>query len=165
MHDDCRERVFLRSNNDRTIATENHRSQERSQSKQSRFIRRGWLRLAGILGVVLVVAYLSRRGGFNRRRMLVAGGVALLAAAGVIALRGGDIVSFGHFIRAPRDGRFLFDLGGYLADRITRAGIATVEVVAHDTVAEEEHFFSYRRCCLRGERFFGLGLSAIVLKE
>src|SRR5438128_12507892 len=45
----------------------------------------------------------------------------------------------GHFIRAPRDGRFLFDLGGYLADRIRRAGIATVEVVAHDTVAEEEH--------------------------
>ena len=71
----------------------------------------------------------------------------------------------GHFIPAARDGRFLFDLGGYLADRITRAGIAMVEVVPHDTVAEEGYFFSYRRCCLRGERSFGLGLSAIVLKE
>src|SRR5439155_2168198 len=71
----------------------------------------------------------------------------------------------GYFIRAPRDGRFLFDLGGYLADRIIRAGIAAVEVVPHDTVAEEARFFSYRRSCLRGERSFGLGLSAVVLEE
>jgi polyphenol oxidase len=71
----------------------------------------------------------------------------------------------GHFVRAPRDGHFLFDLGGYLADRIIRAGIATIEVVAHDTVAEEAQFFSYRRSCLRGERSFGLGLSAVVLEE
>ena len=71
----------------------------------------------------------------------------------------------GYFIRAPRDGRFLFDLGGYMADRIIRAGIATVEVVPHDTVAEEARFFSYRRSCLRGERSFGLGLSAVVLEE
>ena len=74
-------------------------------------------------------------------------------------------VAAGHFIRAPRDGHFLFDLGGYLADRIIRAGVATVEVVPHDTVAEEAHFFSYRRSCLRGERSFGLGLSAVVLEE
>ena len=71
----------------------------------------------------------------------------------------------GYFIRAPRDGHFLFDLGGYLADRIIRAGIATVEVMPHDTVAEEAHFFSYRRSCLCGERSFGLGLSAVVLEE
>ena len=70
-----------------------------------------------------------------------------------------------RFIRAPRDGHFLFDLGGYLADRIIRAGVGTVEVVPHDTAAEEEHFFSYRRPCLRGERGFGLGLSAVVLEE
>src|SRR5437899_442010 len=46
-----------------------------------------------------------------------------------------------------------------------RAGIATVEVMPPDPVAEEAHFFSYRRSCLRGERFFGLGLSAVVLEE
>ncbi len=70
-----------------------------------------------------------------------------------------------HFIQAPRDGHFLFDLGGYLADRVTRAGIATIEVVRHDTAAEEQHFFSYRRSCLRGERVGGRGLSAVVLEE
>ena len=45
------------------------------------------------------------------------------------------------------------------------AGITAVEVVPHDTVAEEAHFFSYRRSCLRGERVCGRGLSAIVLEE
>ena len=68
-----------------------------------------------------------------------------------------------YFIPAPRDGHFLFDLGGYLADRISRAGIATVEVLRHDTVAEEAQFFSYRRAYLRGERVYGRGLSAVVL--
>jgi polyphenol oxidase len=70
-----------------------------------------------------------------------------------------------HFIPAPRDGHFLFDLAGYLADRIRRAGITTVEVLRHDTVAEEAQFFSYRRACLRGERVYGRGLSAVVLEE
>jgi copper oxidase (laccase) domain-containing protein len=69
-----------------------------------------------------------------------------------------------YFIGAPRDGCFLFDLGGYLADRIGRAGVATVEIIRHDTLAGEKQFFSYRRACLRGERVYGRGLSAIVLE-
>jgi len=70
-----------------------------------------------------------------------------------------------YFAPAPRDGRFLFDLAGYIAHRAARAGIAEVEVVGHDTLAEEGQFFSYRRACLRGERAYGRGLSAIVLEE
>jgi YfiH family protein len=66
---------------------------------------------------------------------------------------------------APSLGRFLFDLGGYIAHRLARAGITTVEVAPNDTVAEEERFFSYRRARLRGERSYGRGLSAIVLEE
>jgi polyphenol oxidase len=69
-----------------------------------------------------------------------------------------------HFIPATREGHFLFDLRGYIAHRLARAGVATVEVVAHDTVAEDEQFFSYRRACLRGERVYGRGLSAAALE-
>jgi polyphenol oxidase len=69
------------------------------------------------------------------------------------------------FALAPSLGRFLFDLGGYIAHRLARAGITTVEVAPHDTVADEERFFSYRRARLRGERSYGRGLSAIVLEE
>jgi YfiH family protein len=69
------------------------------------------------------------------------------------------------FAPAPSLGRFLFDLGGYIAHRLVRAGITTIEVAPHDTVAEEERFFSYRRARLRGERSYGRGLSAIALEE
>jgi YfiH family protein len=69
------------------------------------------------------------------------------------------------FAAAVRSGRFLFDLGGYIAHRLRGAGITTVELLPYDTLADEERFFSYRRACLRGERFYGRGLSAIVLEE
>ena len=45
------------------------------------------------------------------------------------------------------------------------SGVAAVEMTGHDTVAEEDQFFSYRRACLRGERAYGRGLSAIALAE
>jgi YfiH family protein len=69
------------------------------------------------------------------------------------------------FALAPSLGRFLFDLGSYITHRLARAGITTVEVAPHDTLADEERFFSYRRARLRGERSYGRGLSAIVLEE
>ena len=75
-----------------------------------------------------------------------------------------DPGSTGYFVPAPRDGHFLFDLRSYLADRLARAGIVTVEVAPHDTVAEEERFFSYRRALRRGEGVYGRGLSAVVLE-
>jgi polyphenol oxidase len=69
-----------------------------------------------------------------------------------------------YFAPAARPGHFMFDLPGYLEHRLARAGIAIVELSGHDTVAEDGYFFSYRRACLRGERAYGRGLSAIVLK-
>ena len=69
------------------------------------------------------------------------------------------------FAAALRSGRFLFNLGGYIAHRLGRAGIATVEILPYDTLADQQRFFSYRRACLRGERFYGRGLSAIVLED
>ena len=76
-----------------------------------------------------------------------------------------DPGNVGFFAPARAAGRFLFDLGGYIAHRLVRAGIIRVETVPHDTVVDEQRFFSYRRACLRGERFYGRGISAIVLEE
>ena len=67
------------------------------------------------------------------------------------------------FRPAARSGHFLFDLPGYIADRLARLGLAAVERTPHDTAAEEELFFSYRRACLRGESDYGRGLAAIAL--
>src|SRR5215472_4310527 len=69
------------------------------------------------------------------------------------------------FIPARREGHFFFDLASYLAHRLAHSGVVQVETTNHDTVTEEDRFFSYRRACLRSERAYGRGLSAIVLAE
>src|SRR5205814_1066013 len=69
-----------------------------------------------------------------------------------------DPNSGGFFQAAPRAGHFLFDLPGYLAQRLSRLGLAAVEQSGHDTAAEEARFFSYRRACRRGEADYGRGL-------
>ena len=48
-----------------------------------------------------------------------------------------------------------FDLGGYVAHRLTSAGIAEVEALNLDTYAEAERFYSYRRATHRGEADYG----------
>jgi len=67
------------------------------------------------------------------------------------------------FRPAPRAGHFLFDLAGYVARRLRRAGLREIAVIGGDTAAEEKRFFSYRRACLRGERDYGRLISAIAL--
>jgi YfiH family protein len=76
-----------------------------------------------------------------------------------------DAASGVFFAPAPRQSRFLFDLAGYAAHRLARAGLATIARAAHDTLCDEERFFSYRRACLRGERRYGRALSAITIRE
>ena len=73
---------------------------------------------------------------------------------------------YGSFFRpSKRSGHYLFDLPAFLAHRLRRLGLGTVETAPHDTAAEEDLFFSYRRACLRGEPDYGRGLAAIALSE
>jgi hypothetical protein len=67
------------------------------------------------------------------------------------------------FIPSKRSGHFMFDLPGYVASRLERAGIGAIEDVRRDTCAEADLFFSYRRMTLRGEPDYGRGLSVIAL--
>lgn len=76
-----------------------------------------------------------------------------------------DALADKYFRPAARAGYFMFDLAGYVAHRLARSGVTLVEWAAHDTVAEPDLFFSYRRARLCGEAGFGLGLSAIVIAE
>jgi YfiH family protein len=76
-----------------------------------------------------------------------------------------DAAAAAFFAPARCPGRWLFDLSGYIAYRLTRCGTGEIERASHDTVAEPEDFFSYRRACLRGEPAHGLLLTAIMLKE
>lgn len=69
------------------------------------------------------------------------------------------------FAPAPRLGHFLFDLAGYAAHRLKRAGVAAIACAARDTFGEKDCFFSYRRAILGGERRYGRLLSAIALRD
>ncbi|MBB3066670.1 MULTISPECIES: peptidoglycan editing factor PgeF [Limibacillus] len=68
------------------------------------------------------------------------------------------------FCPARRSGHFLFDLKGYAARRLCKAGLRRIEVCPADTFAESDRFFSYRRACKAGEKDYGRGLSVILLE-
>jgi YfiH family protein len=67
------------------------------------------------------------------------------------------------FEPAPRPNYALFDLPGYIAARLARAGVARVEDVGHCTYGDPTRFFSYRRSTHRQERDYGRHINAIAL--
>ena len=68
-----------------------------------------------------------------------------------------------YFTPAKANGHAHFDIAGFAADCLRRAGVESVIVQGSDTCAEETTFFSYRRSVLRGEPDYGRQLSAIAL--
>ncbi len=68
-----------------------------------------------------------------------------------------------YFTASARQGHFMFDLPGYVADVLAALGVGAVDSQGRDTCADPEHFFSYRRATHRGEADYGRCLSAITL--
>ena len=64
-----------------------------------------------------------------------------------------------------RNGRPHFDLPGFVGRRLISSGVSQVAVLARDTCAEAEDFFSYRRSCKEGAPDYGRNLSAIAVTE
>lgn len=69
------------------------------------------------------------------------------------------------FAPSEREHHSLFDLPGYIAMRLKKAGVGKVEDLCLDTYSEEERFFSYRRSTHRNEPDYGRLVAAIALKE
>jgi YfiH family protein len=67
------------------------------------------------------------------------------------------------FAPAKRDGHVMFDLAGYIAVRLKRAGVGEVEDVGLCTYADPERFFSFRRTTHRAEADYGRHVNAIAL--
>jgi len=67
------------------------------------------------------------------------------------------------FAPAARAGHAMFDLSGYIAQRVERAGIGDFEDLGLCTYAEPERFFSYRRTTRLGEPDYGRHVNAIAL--
>jgi YfiH family protein len=69
------------------------------------------------------------------------------------------------FAPSARDEHALFDLAGYIAARLTRAGIGEIEDLGLCTYADPDQFFSFRRATHRAEADYGRHLNAIVLAD
>ena len=130
-------------------------------------VHAGW---RGALGGVIEAAVAAMTGlGARRERIAAALGPCIAQDSYEVgpefpALIGTDEnPPDGLFAPAARRGHFYFDLAGYVTCRLEAAGVGPVEVLGHDTCADGERFFSYRRARLNGEHEFGVELSGIAL--
>ena len=127
----------------------------------------GWRgALAGITDATIAA---MERLGAERQRIVAALGPMIHQASYEV---GADLVerfdaadpANGRFFRpSARAGHALFDLPGYIASRLTGAGIAGIEDLDRCTYAEPERFFSFRRTTHRGEPDYGRHVNAIAL--
>lgn len=67
------------------------------------------------------------------------------------------------FAPSRNPGRTMFDLAGYIARRLERAGLRQIEDIRVCTYTEAEKFYSYRRMTHLGEADYGRHLNAIAL--
>jgi polyphenol oxidase len=67
------------------------------------------------------------------------------------------------FAASVRPGHAMFDLPGYIAARLCRAGVGRIEDLGRCTYAEPEAFYSYRRSTHRAESDYGRHVNAIAL--
>jgi YfiH family protein len=68
-----------------------------------------------------------------------------------------------YFVPSKKTDHHMFDLTGYIVDRLAKTGVQS-GTVARCTYAEEDNFYSYRRTTHRNEPDYGRQLSAIVLQ-
>jgi polyphenol oxidase len=76
-----------------------------------------------------------------------------------------DAASECFFLPAARAGHAMFDLAGYIAARLARAGIRNIEDLSLCTYADPELFFSFRRATHRAEADYGRHVNAIALAK
>ncbi len=69
------------------------------------------------------------------------------------------------FSAASREGHAMFDLSGYCAWRISRAGGKQVSLLDLDTYKNAREFFSYRRATHNNEADYGRQISVISIKD
>lgn len=70
-----------------------------------------------------------------------------------------------RFFAPGAPGHWQFDLPGYVAARLDRAGVGQVEALGCDTYADPARFYSYRRATHRGEANYGRLISLVGLGD
>jgi YfiH family protein len=69
------------------------------------------------------------------------------------------------FVPSTNSDHAMFDLAGYIAARLSAAGIQSCEDIGRCTYADEDTFYSYRRSVHRRESDYGRHINAIALTD
>lgn len=129
----------------------------------------GWR--GALTGVLEATIAAMEKIGADRKRIVVALGPMIrqtnyeVGPEFVARFRDADEGNLTFFVPSERQDHAMFDLAGYAAMRLERAGIAAVEDLKLCTYAEPERFFSYRRMTKLGETDYGRHINAIALAE
>ena len=127
----------------------------------------GWRGAAG--GVIEATIAAMERCGADRARVVAALGPMIrqpsyeVGPEFVSDFTRQDPANARFFATAARNGHAQFDLPGYIATRLTAAGIHHIEDTGHCTYSDPARFFSYRRSTHRKESDYGRHISAIAL--
>jgi YfiH family protein len=103
--------------------------------------------------------------GAERERIVAAIGPAIAQPSYEVddSFRAAFTAADGEFFVPGRPGHWQFDLEGYAAARLARAGVGRIDRLGLDTYPDAERFFSYRRATHRGEAAYGRQISLIGL--
>ena len=71
----------------------------------------------------------------------------------------------GFFMSSPREGHAMFNLPGFIAEKVNDAGIGHFVDLALCTYSDESRFYSYRRATHRQEPDYGRLIAAIAIKS
>jgi YfiH family protein len=129
----------------------------------------GWR--GALTGVIEATVAAMEELGAERARIVAALGPAIrqpnyeVGPEFVTRFLAADADNTRFFAPSERAGHAMFDLAGYIADRVQRAGVANFEDLALCTFAEPERFFSYRRTTKQGEPDYGRHINAIALAD
>lgn len=129
----------------------------------------GWR--GALTGVIEATVAAMQRLGAQRARIVAALGPAIrqpnyeVGPEFVARFMAADPSNARFFAPSERAGHAMFDLAGYIAERIERVGIGEFDDLALCNYAEPERFYSYRRTIKLGEPDYGRHINAIALIE
>ena len=127
----------------------------------------GWR--GALSGVIEATVAAMEKLGANRARIAAALGPTISQAnyeVGpelVARFTAADADNARFFVASPNAGHAMFDLPGYIANRIQQAGILNFEDLGLCTYAEPDRFYSFRRATHRHEPDYGRHINAIAL--
>lgn len=129
----------------------------------------GWR--GAFMGVIEATVAAMEKLGANRSRIAAALGPTIsqrnyeVGPEFVERFATADAANTRYFAPAERDGHAMFDLNGYIAACVQRAGIVNFEDLGLCTYAEPDRFYSFRRATHLREPDYGRHINAIALAD